>query len=111
MGNREIQPTQNMKEEDKTMKAQKLSIPHHEETLKKDPNLQFNKLQQSEGDLLIQESRLFGDFVAREAILDEEYWTAAWLRAESHWEDRPNERLRRKIRMSNGPLLRVWLEH
>lgn len=88
----EIQPTQNMKEEDKTMKAQKLSIPHHEETLKKDPNLQFNKLQQSEGDLLIQESRLFGDFVAREAILDEEYWTAAWLRAESHWEDRPNER-------------------
>ncbi|XP_047938612.1 uncharacterized protein LOC125186304 isoform X2 [Salvia hispanica] len=30
--------------------------------------------------------REFGHFVARDAILDEEYWTAAWLRAEAHWE-------------------------
>ncbi|CAO2823164.1 unnamed protein product [Amaranthus hypochondriacus] len=34
----------------------------------------------------------FGDFVARQPLLDEEFWTAAWLRAESHWEDLPNER-------------------
>ncbi|KNA05851.1 hypothetical protein SOVF_186440 isoform B [Spinacia oleracea] len=30
--------------------------------------------------------RHFGRFLAREAVLDEEYWTAAWLRAEAHWE-------------------------
>ncbi|XWS72259.1 hypothetical protein CRYUN_Cryun02cG0024600 [Craigia yunnanensis] len=42
---------------------------------------------------LSQDKRLeFGKFVAREAILDEEFWTAAWLRAESHWEDRPGDR-------------------
>ncbi|KAK6941295.1 FR47-like, partial [Dillenia turbinata] len=42
---------------------------------------------------LVTENRFeFGQFVAREALLDEEYWTAAWLRAESHWEDRKNER-------------------
>lgn len=34
----------------------------------------------------------FGQYVAREALIDEEYWTAAWLRAESHWENRPPER-------------------
>ena len=68
-----MQSTENRKEEDKTMKAQQLSIPHHEEALK-DSKLQFNKLQESAGDLLIEESRVFGDFVAREAILDEEYW-------------------------------------
>lgn len=43
--------------------------------------------------VLDQENRLeFGQFMAREAVLDEEYWTAAWLRAESHWEDRQNDR-------------------
>ncbi|PON55590.1 hypothetical protein TorRG33x02_298830 [Trema orientale] len=65
-------------------------IPQHESS--KAPDLQFDRLQPSEQDL-IQEKRLqFGHFVAREAMLDEEYWTAAWLRAESHWEDRLNER-------------------
>ncbi|MED6135690.1 hypothetical protein PIB30_049028 [Stylosanthes scabra] len=34
----------------------------------------------------------FGQFVAREAVLDEEYWTAAWLRAECQWENRMYER-------------------
>ncbi|XP_019150869.1 PREDICTED: uncharacterized protein LOC109147692 isoform X2 [Ipomoea nil] len=42
---------------------------------------------------LIQDRRLeFGQFVAREAVLDEEYWTAAWLRAESHWEEQEQDR-------------------
>ncbi|XP_021714998.1 uncharacterized protein LOC110682967 isoform X1 [Chenopodium quinoa] len=54
-------------------------------------DLQFTKMQQLETEIN-QESRSFGVFVAREAELNEEYWTAAWLRAESHWEDRPNER-------------------
>ncbi|XP_060213707.1 GCN5-related N-acetyltransferase 6, chloroplastic isoform X1 [Lycium barbarum] len=44
-------------------------------------------------EVLDQENRLdFGQFMAREAMLDEEYWTAAWLRAETHWEDRQNDR-------------------
>ncbi|XP_076907285.1 GCN5-related N-acetyltransferase 6, chloroplastic-like [Bidens hawaiensis] len=34
----------------------------------------------------------FGQFVAREAVLDEEYWTAAWLRAETHLENRTDDR-------------------
>ncbi|CAN8270408.1 unnamed protein product [Cochlearia groenlandica] len=52
--------------------------------------LRFDRLQPPEEE---EEGRFeFGKFVARYAILDEEYWTAAWLRAESHWEDRANER-------------------
>ncbi|XP_029129004.1 uncharacterized protein LOC109807506 [Cajanus cajan] len=47
----------------------------------------------------------FDDFVAREALLDEEYWTAASLRAESEWENgtfkecglRYNENYRKKF--------------
>ncbi|EOY30270.1 Acyl-CoA N-acyltransferases (NAT) superfamily protein, putative [Theobroma cacao] len=55
-------------------------------------NLGFDRLQPSDQELN-QDKRLeFGKFVAREAFLDEEFWTAAWLRAESHWEDRPGER-------------------
>ncbi|OVA08352.1 GNAT domain [Macleaya cordata] len=34
----------------------------------------------------------FGEFEVREAVIDAEYWTAAWLRAEGNWEDRPHER-------------------
>ncbi|CAH2079684.1 unnamed protein product [Thlaspi arvense] len=52
--------------------------------------LRFDRLQPPE---FVQEDRLeFGKFVARGAVLDEEFWTAAWLRAESHWEDRATER-------------------
>ncbi|KAL2945106.1 Signal recognition particle receptor FtsY [Bienertia sinuspersici] len=61
-------------------------IGEKEEALTKQP-----QSHQSDRDIN-QESRYFGEFVAREALLDEEYWTAAWLRAESHWENRPNER-------------------
>ncbi|KAG2554368.1 uncharacterized protein LOC120647130 isoform X3 [Panicum virgatum] len=48
-------------------------------------DLRFNRLRPS-----IDESkykRLFGCYVAREAVIDEEYWIAAWLRAEVHFED------------------------
>ncbi|XP_041005985.1 uncharacterized protein LOC121250822 isoform X1 [Juglans microcarpa x Juglans regia] len=55
-------------------------------------DLRFDRLQPSDQEL-DQEKRLqFGQFVAREAVLDEEYWTAAWLRAESHWENKTYER-------------------
>ncbi|XP_010467115.1 PREDICTED: uncharacterized protein LOC104747214 isoform X3 [Camelina sativa] len=50
--------------------------------------LRFDRLQPAEPEFGFE----FGKFVAREAMLDEEYWTAAWLRAESHWEDRSSER-------------------
>ncbi|KAA8550077.1 hypothetical protein F0562_001761 [Nyssa sinensis] len=50
------------------------------------PELSFNRLQLSEQECCGLQRRNFGGFVAREAVLDEEYWTAAWLRAEAHWE-------------------------
>ncbi|XP_019417049.1 PREDICTED: uncharacterized protein LOC109328177 isoform X2 [Lupinus angustifolius] len=66
------------------------SIPKFE-TLKSN-NLQFDRLQPSDQELGRGNKFEFGNFVAREAVLDEEYWTAAWLRAESHWENRMYER-------------------
>lgn len=50
------------------------------------PELSFNRLQLSDEECIGLQRRNFGMFVAREAVLDEEYWTAAWLRAEAHWE-------------------------
>ncbi|XAR51059.1 hypothetical protein NMG60_11005580 [Bertholletia excelsa] len=50
------------------------------------PELSFNRLQHSELEDSALQRRNFGRFVAYEAVLDEEYWTAAWLRAEAHWE-------------------------
>lgn len=50
------------------------------------PELLFNRLQLSDQEYCGLHRRNFGHFVAREAMLDEEYWTAAWLRAEAHWE-------------------------
>ncbi|KAK7411850.1 hypothetical protein VNO78_03293 [Psophocarpus tetragonolobus] len=61
------------------------------ETLKSN-DLKFDRLQPSDQELGRVNRFEFGQFVAREALLDEEYWTAAWLRAESHWENRPHER-------------------
>ncbi|KAJ6790691.1 Uncharacterized protein M6B38_247570 [Iris pallida] len=55
------------------------SIPRH-------PELAFDRLQPCDEELHKGEKRAFGRFVARSALLDEEYWTAAWLRAEAHWE-------------------------
>ncbi|CAL5354050.1 unnamed protein product [Camellia sinensis] len=52
----------------------------------KPPELSFNRLQLSDQEYNGLQRRNFGRFVAREAVLDEEYWTAAWLRAEAHWE-------------------------
>eukprot|EP00261_Vitis_vinifera_P035063 XP_019076306.1 PREDICTED: uncharacterized protein LOC100244484 isoform X4 [Vitis vinifera] len=50
------------------------------------PELSFNRLQLTDEEYCGLQRRNFGRFVAREAVLDEEYWTAAWLRAEAHWE-------------------------
>lgn len=69
---------------------QKLSTPHVETF--RQINFKFDTLQPID-EVAIRENRVeFGQFVAREALLDEEYWTAAWLRAESHWEDKENDR-------------------
>ncbi|KAL0389263.1 UNVERIFIED_CONTAM: hypothetical protein Scaly_0283400 [Sesamum calycinum] len=50
------------------------------------PDLSFDRLQLTDKECTGLQKRNFGRFVARKAILDEEYWTAAWLRAEAHWE-------------------------
>ncbi|KAM7528259.1 hypothetical protein LguiB_031669 [Lonicera macranthoides] len=63
---------------------------HHSTVSKNDsskqPELSFDRLQPTDQEYLGLQKRNFGRFVAREAVLDEEYWTAAWLRAEAHWE-------------------------
>uniref|UniRef100_A0A5B6ZA95 N-acetyltransferase domain-containing protein n=1 Tax=Davidia involucrata TaxID=16924 RepID=A0A5B6ZA95_DAVIN len=82
--------SQTRKREELSIELQKHTIPQLETA--SHSSLQFDRLQPSEQEL-IQENRLeFGQFVSREAVLDEEFWTAAWLRAESQWENRTNER-------------------
>lgn len=80
-----------------TRKMEELSVKHPTPFIPKlepsgEPDLQFDRLQTSDQDLVQEKKFEFGRFIAREAILDEELWTAAWLRAESHWEDRANDR-------------------
>ncbi|XP_050219061.1 uncharacterized protein LOC126669601 [Mercurialis annua] len=57
------------------------------------PDLRFDRLQVPERELIHEDKVEFGQFVARDAIIDEEFWTAAWLRAETHWEDQAHDRL------------------
>ncbi|KAG5015689.1 hypothetical protein JHK85_021825 [Glycine max] len=45
-------------------------------------DLNFGRLQPSDDELDPHNRFEFGNFVARQALLHEEYWTAAWLRAE-----------------------------
>ncbi|XP_057479921.1 GCN5-related N-acetyltransferase 6, chloroplastic-like isoform X4 [Actinidia eriantha] len=52
----------------------------------KPPKLSFNRLQLTDEECSGLQRRNFGRFISREAVLDEEYWTASWLRAEAHWE-------------------------
>ncbi|URE10393.1 FR47-like protein [Musa troglodytarum] len=56
-------------------------------------NLRFDHLQPPVDEFDCEHRRAFGRFVAREAVLDEELWMAAWLRAESYWEERSDVRV------------------
>ncbi|XVE53997.1 hypothetical protein DITRI_Ditri03aG0047300 [Diplodiscus trichospermus] len=81
----------NVKEEELSLQLQtKTSIRQVEDS--RPSNLRFDRLQPSDLELNQHKRLEFGKFVAREALLDEEFWTAAWLRAESHWEHRRGER-------------------
>ncbi|PNT78041.1 hypothetical protein BRADI_1g72830v3 [Brachypodium distachyon] len=55
-------------------------------------DLRFNRLRPSVEESDCKYKRLFGCYVAREAIMDEEYWIAAWLRAEHRYEDQSGDR-------------------
>ncbi|XP_058723207.1 GCN5-related N-acetyltransferase 6, chloroplastic-like [Vicia villosa] len=81
----------NKKKEELSVKLSISPVPKVEETLRSD-GLRFDRLQPSDYELVRERRFEFGQFVARDAVLDEEYWTAAWLRAESHWENRTFER-------------------
>ncbi|CAL9054792.1 GCN5-related N-acetyltransferase 6, chloroplastic [Musa acuminata AAA Group] len=56
-------------------------------------NLRFDCLQPPDDEFDCEHRRAFGRLVAREAVLDEELWMAAWLRAESYWEERSDVRV------------------
>ncbi|KAI7981888.1 putative N-acetyltransferase san [Camellia lanceoleosa] len=74
--------SQTNKKEEFSVENQKLSIPQS----KTSPlNLNFNRLQPFDQEIIQEERIGFGQFVAREALLDEEFW-------KSHWEDKTNER-------------------
>ncbi|XP_071736275.1 GCN5-related N-acetyltransferase 6, chloroplastic-like isoform X2 [Rutidosis leptorrhynchoides] len=60
----------------------------------KHPELIFNRLQVSDEEYIDMHKRSFGRYIAREAVLNEEYWMAAWLRAEAHWEASAYKRFR-----------------
>ncbi|KAE9602490.1 hypothetical protein Lalb_Chr12g0200121 [Lupinus albus] len=64
-------------------------------------DLHFDRLhlQPSDQEFDQQNKIEFGQFIARQALLDEEYWTAAWIRAESFWEYGPYERYGTKIKL------------
>ncbi|KAK6944748.1 GNAT domain, partial [Dillenia turbinata] len=91
---REMDPTpkQTRTKEDMFLQIQTPSVAQSAIPSSRPSNLRFDRLQPSDQELVKENRFEFGQFVAREALLDEEYWTAAWLRAESHWEDRTNER-------------------
>ncbi|KAJ0987512.1 hypothetical protein J5N97_005868 [Dioscorea zingiberensis] len=54
------------------------------------PDLRFDRLQIPDDEVECQYNRVFGNFVAREVIFNEEYWVVARLRAECHWENQPD---------------------
>ncbi|XP_041997220.1 uncharacterized protein LOC121747278 [Salvia splendens] len=68
----------------KEKSKQNLALPKNE--ISKLHELSFDRPQLTDHEFTGARRREFGHFVARDAILDEEYWTAAWLRAEAHWE-------------------------
>ncbi|XP_076892510.1 GCN5-related N-acetyltransferase 6, chloroplastic-like isoform X2 [Bidens hawaiensis] len=68
---------------DNTQSIRRLIVPSNDDS--KQPELVFDRLQLSDEedtDMMCS----FGHYIARLAILNEEYWMAAWLRAEAHWE-------------------------
>ena len=69
-------PSQTRKKEELlSLEPQKISIPHSKTTVS---NLRFNRLQPPDQELIQDDDRIeFGQFVAREALLDEEYWVNA----------------------------------
>lgn len=48
------------------------------------PELRFNRLQLTDKECDGQQRRFFGRFVAREAILDEEYWVGLYFHFSSY---------------------------
>ncbi|XP_011620425.1 uncharacterized protein LOC18426240 isoform X2 [Amborella trichopoda] len=71
--------------QDSSQSVQQSLIPQRDDV--GSSQLSFDRLQPREEDFTSEQKRGFGRFVVREAVLDEEYWTAAWLRAESCWEN------------------------
>ncbi|KAK9170587.1 hypothetical protein Syun_002727 [Stephania yunnanensis] len=50
------------------------------------PGLTFNQLQLTDKECSGVQKSSFGQFIARGALIDAEYWAAAWLRAEAQYE-------------------------
>ncbi|KAK1411430.1 hypothetical protein QVD17_37979 [Tagetes erecta] len=75
---------------DDTQSIRHLSVPSNDDSVQ--PELTFNRLQLSDEEYVNTQKCSFGRYIARLAILNEEYWMAAWLRAEAHWEASANTR-------------------
>ncbi|KAL6000026.1 hypothetical protein ACLOJK_034703 [Asimina triloba] len=55
--------------------------------------LRFNRILPPHEEIDCEHKREFGNYIARAAIWGEEYWAAAWLRAEAKWEDQSDGRI------------------
>ncbi|XP_043719515.1 uncharacterized protein LOC122667322 [Telopea speciosissima] len=83
-----INPTSpRTRKEAQSVEVPTTSSPHVEPS--KPSNLRFDRLQHLDQEFNHGKVMDFGRFVTRAAVLDEEYCTSAWLRAECHWEDQP----------------------
>lgn len=87
--NLNIPSSQSKPQENLSVKLQNPIVPDLQ--ISRPPDIRFDRIQTADECDTIDKLE-FGQYVAREALVDEEYWTAAWLRAESHWENRPPER-------------------
>ena len=64
-------------------------VPQRESLLSNKLNLRFNNLQLSEQELIQEKKLSFGSFVAREAVVDEEFWVG------NHYPDRREKKILR----------------
>lgn len=69
---------------DNTQSIRQPAVSSHDDS--KVPELIFTRVQLSDEEYVGMQRRSFGQYNAREAVLNEEYWMASWLRAEAHWE-------------------------
>lgn len=93
------QQTRNVAES--SVEHQKIPVPQIKTT--SPSNLRLNRPRPLDQESFLQGNRIeFGQFVVREASGEEELWAVAQLRAETNWEDRPNDRYAENLKKKHA---------